>query len=134
MDEVLSKTEIGLFMLVGSEIKAGHCAIINQFDRPESNLVVVIQAVDSHTGMVQAKYLSSNFTMLSCYGPLSNVTPLDRFGVSAVASQGIYSCFKNDLEVTAMYPDSSQRKWQERSPVGVRLRPDVLTTALALEI
>ena len=132
--EALSKTEAGLFLLTGSEVKVGHCAIINQFDRPESNLVVIIQAIDDHAGMVQAKYLSSNFAMISCYGPLSNAVPLDKFGVSAVAYQGIYSCFANDLEPTAVYPDLSPRRWQEKSPVGIKLRSDVFATALALEI
>ena len=120
--------------LLSTEVKPGHCVIINDCDNPGSRHVAVVTVVQP--GMVRAVYLCAAIHMTECATTHpAEVMPLSRFGVRVVLCEcsESYRCEPDKaLPLTAVYPDGKTRQWQEHHtpPPFQVLKPTVRLIAL----
>jgi len=110
------------YRLSASEIAVGHLVIANHVERPEARMLALVVAIEGDD--VRCKYLNADksFSPYNAYGfcnPITDVTPVDHFGVRVMAEQEcpgadvVYWC-EPIGESTATYHDGKPRHWQER--------------------
>lgn len=110
--------------LPASEIKVGHCVIINDVECPEGRMVSVITGFEHGTngGTVITQYLSSRkeldgYNRRGVFSPRCTVSPVGWFGVTVFVNSDMqYWCEKTG-ESRATYRDGKPRQWQESCPV-----------------
>lgn len=96
--------------LLGSDIRLGHCVIVNEFDRPCARLIAVIDRIEDD--FVWCRYLSTTTGVRICVSHGNDVTPIERFGIIAIASHRSYR-IEAFQKSNAKYKDGSERIWQE---------------------
>lgn len=116
---VAAKPEPKLTELAASELKVGHCVIINHFDRPCTRHVAVI--IRKQGSDLIARYLNAPLdeALSEIRGSDEDATPINHFGVAVYGrtiSDGTpdYRCdgSANHL-ATALYKDGKPRHWQD---------------------
>jgi len=116
--------------LLASEIKRGHCVIVNDIDAPCSKLVAVVIEVEGD--IVVARYLAASVDFKrSCRNQANVVTPVEHFGYRVDHDRGHFRCSADaTLQERAKYPDGEPRRWQDWSRVDWRPTvPDVAVIA-----
>lgn len=120
--------------LKGSEVKPGHCVILNEIERPCGRLVAVIGSIE---GSIATCYYLNADPDLSWHNRLGMVidlsdtlhclTPVEQFGVEVRYSKtiGKFCCVKT-RPTSAVYKNGKARFWQECNPAMYEARRDVL--------
>jgi hypothetical protein len=112
----------------GTTLNPGTPVIINDFDRPCTRLVAIVTEVKD--GIVTAKYLAKDTSILECSAPIGKVTPLHAFGKRLDVDNDAGLAWVNDIGVNqnrATYSDGRPRRWQEELHYvgGIKIRPEV---------
>lgn len=100
-------------------IRAGDPVIINEFDAPQTNMIVVVTSVEKDR--VEGHYLSrrkrkdfSGLAGASGHLPTERVTHIRDFGMKLVTEGDVYFVKPTGEPSTATYHDGESRQWQEQ--------------------
>lgn len=122
----LSDINDNLLSLPSTKREVGHLVIVNEYDRPCTDLIAVIMRIDKHNdvNIYYCAYLKEGIASIVedklCLVGTVNPTPLSYFGIQVklditklVSKEWPYSVIKTEEEPTAIYPDGQPRHWQE---------------------
>ena len=96
-------------------IVVGMPVILDDIDRPCTRLIAIVKSIEQSdtvsSGIVHARYLTTNTMMKDCSSLLKHVTPLSDFGVALEFNDGIV-CGKVTGSSIALYRNGQSRAWQ----------------------
>ena len=96
-------------------IKRGDFVIVNEFDRPTSELVAVVTRIE--VGLADCRYLSAKASQRGAMTfPVDEPTKIEDFGVYVGLNDYEYSVSPLPIECTkfkAAYRDGIPRQWQQ---------------------
>ena len=93
-----------------SKVKVGDFIIINEFDRPCTRLVAVIQEMYAHS--VVAKYITCGTGVKTCCAAIEDVTKVEDFGVKLELSHAYVTGYPVAPTKAKYKKDGSPRHWQ----------------------
>ena len=96
-------------------IVVGMPVILNDMDRPCTRLVAIVKSIEQpntvSSGIVHARYLTTNTMMKDCSSLLAHTTPLEAFGVELViVGSQVYGHIIGPSQAT--YRNGKPREWQ----------------------